>query len=729
MSSRFLTILLFLVLTAAVAACEPAPAVTDIDPKAEIQTAVEEIATAIAEEAETPTPPTIAQLATPEFVTQTPAVIVPETGDTWTPIPTPTPAATATPTDVPIPTPTDPPTPTLTDPPAPTLPAPPTEVTPAAPTATPTPFIPETGVLPTPTPELTPIDPDAVAGEIRVGFPPEIAAEVIGWPMANRDYGNSRTAVGGDIFADNVHTLGIAWSFDLPQINPQFAPAGSPLILEGVVYYQDLQSSVYALDLLTGELVWQQEYNQPVYGPAGPAIGYGKVYVQVGSSLRALSLFTGEELWITELDGMGGSHQPYVFDEKVFTSTRQIDPELDGDEQARSGWFYAIHQESGEILWQQPAVEKDVWGDTEINKRGGSWFSPAIDPQRGASYWGTGKLVQMPGENGLQPLSGPENGNVFAHSVISLSLETGNLTWAAQLDPAPRYGHGIELPPLLITLERDEEGALDMVVGAGRAGRIMTLERGSGEIIWQTQVGWQQNIHLETLPAGRTIQIFPGLYGGIISPMAYADGTIYAAVNEFPVDYVQESLQAEEEDMPRIPPLPTPPTEALLDGRSHLLAIDAATGAVLWTVDLPRMNFGGITVVNDLLFTTTIDGAVYAFIRETGENVWAAQAPEGLLSPAAISGETLVLAAFGGEQPFLFALRLGQASPPPVPAAPATPTPTVTPTPTPTITPETPLPPPAVTPTPTETPSPTPDETDPEEPTPLPTLPTPDPEE
>jgi hypothetical protein len=61
MSSRFLTILLFLVLAAAVTACEPAPAIPNIDPEAEIQTAVQEIATAIADQGETPIP----ELSTP----------------------------------------------------------------------------------------------------------------------------------------------------------------------------------------------------------------------------------------------------------------------------------------------------------------------------------------------------------------------------------------------------------------------------------------------------------------------------------------------------------------------------------------------------------------------------------------------------------------------------------------------------------------------------------------
>jgi outer membrane protein assembly factor BamB len=296
--------------------------------------------------------------------------------------------------------------------------------------------------------------------------------------------------------------------------------------------------------------------------------------------------------------------------------------------------------------------------------------------------------------------------------------------------------HGLEAPPVLITSE-DVDNPQDIVIGAGRSGSIIALNRDSGERIWEIRVGRQQNNHLTTFPTGQTIQIYPGVYGGIASPLAYANGTLYAAVNHFPADFTAESPEVDptqadidQDATPVIPEIPetpetsVPPSDPLLEGSSELAAIDAATGAVLWTIELPALNFGGATVINDVIFTTTLDGVVYAFERETGVELWSAQAPEGMLSLPAVAGDTIVLAALGGDAPFLFALRLGLgATPTPTPGLLPTATPTFTATVTPTITPPQPVP---LTPTPTPTPENTPTETViPEEPTvtPSPTLP------
>jgi outer membrane protein assembly factor BamB len=715
MSFRIVQYLIMLVFAAAVAACEPAPA-GEVDPQDEIATAVEQIATAIVIDQDNVIPP----LLTPEIeipeVEVTPTLFVdfasPTPSDVLMPAATPVVAVT------PLPTPTHtilPPTPV------------PTEV------FTPSPAIPETGVLPSPTPEQTPDVPQVISpGAAEDGIPPEIALAEEEWPLANHDYNNSRAASNGDIFADNVNTLGIAWSFDIPTNLTIVAPAGSPLIFEGTVYYQDLQSNVYAINAFSGSLVWLREYNQPLQGPNGPAIGYGKVYVHVGdNSLRALDLTNGEELWSTTLAGQGGSHQPTVYGELVLTSTRQIDTESEMDQEPRSGWFYAIHHESGEIVWQRPAVQEEPRSDLDANKRGGAWFSPAIDPLRGMSYWGTGKMAALPEANGQVTQIPSEQGNLYSHSVVALDLQAGELMWSAELDPIPAFLHGLEAPPVLITSD-DADNPQDMVIGAGRAGSIIAVNRDAGERIWEIRVGRHQNNLLTRFPAGQTIQIYPGVYGGIASPLAYAGGTLYAAVNHFPAEFEADSTREEptpaepiEQDatpvipeVTQIPSTPTPPSDPQLQGSSELVAIDTATGAVLWTSELPAINFGGVTVINDVLFTTTLDGVVYAFERETGVEIWSAQAPAGLLSLPAIAGDTIVLAAFGGDAPFLFALRLGLgATPTPTPGL----LPTVTPTFTPTITPAQPAPP-TLTPTPIFTPSPTPEVTPtetvlPEEPT------------
>jgi outer membrane protein assembly factor BamB len=693
---RYLIVLLAIILTA----CEPS--VDTIEPGAEVESAVEQIATAITSDDEIIIPTRAAEEAAP--TTSVENILSPTPVETWTAFPSPTAVILSTPTlsaaNTPIPTETR----LFTASPAPTT--------------TNTPGVPLLGVLPSPTPSHTQVAPQVIAPIVVDGEPPEIETAASDWPMANRDYANSRSVQNSNIFAANVNSLGMAWSYNITESESQYAPAGSPLIYGNTAYLQDLNSNVYALDVLSGSLMWRVDYNQPVNGASGAAIGYAKLYIQAGGSLRALALDTGEELWSTPLEGRSDAHQPYVFGELILTSTRQVEPQL--GEEAASGWFYAIHHETGKVVWQKPAVQEDLWGDIQSNRRGGAWFPPAIDAARGLSYWGTGKIAALPGESGLQSITETSEGNIYSHSVVALSLVTGELMWAAPLEPNPRFGHGLEMSPLLVSLEREGEEPLEMVIGAGRAGRIIALDRDSGNRIWDIQVGRQQNLHLQTRPDVESIQILPGLYGGIASPLAYANGTLYAAVNHLPVEYTTQSEATLDQT-----PTSTVQPGRFNEGSSELIAVDAATGAVLWTAELPALNFGGATIVNDLVFTSTLDGGIYAFAVQNGDEIWAAQAPEGLLSPPAAAGDTLVMAALDGNRPFVFGLRLGL-------SVRKTPAPAITWTPTSTVTPTAVLSPVApVTRTPTSTPTPptlpTVTETETEEPTPLPTTAVPEP--
>jgi outer membrane protein assembly factor BamB len=80
-------------------------------------------------------------------------------------------------------------------------------------------------------------------------------------------------------------------------------------------------------------------------------------------------------------------------------------------------------------------------------------------------------------------------------------------------------------------------------------------------------------------------------------------------------------------------------------GRGGLTAVDAATGKVLWQHKLPSMDFGAATVANDVVFTSTYAGVVYAYDTQTGKTLWSTQAPAGVNSFPAIDGDTLLIGA------------------------------------------------------------------------------------
>jgi alcohol dehydrogenase (cytochrome c) len=78
----------------------------------------------------------------------------------------------------------------------------------------------------------------------------------------------------------------------------------------------------------------------------------------------------------------------------------------------------------------------------------------------------------------------------------------------------------------------------------------------------------------------------------------------------------------------------------------EMVAIDIATGTQLWDTKAPgAILLGGATVSNDLVFTTTLGGAVVALSRNDGSIVWTALLPAGSNSTLAIAGDTLIAGA------------------------------------------------------------------------------------
>jgi outer membrane protein assembly factor BamB len=67
---------------------------------------------------------------------------------------------------------------------------------------------------------------------------------------------------------------------------------------------------------------------------------------------------------------------------------------------------------------------------------------------------------------------------------------------------------------------------------------------------------------------------------------------------------------------------------------------------------------GGVTVVNDLVFTATVQGTVYALSRATGQIVWQAKAPGAVNGWMSVSGDTIVVPVSGTLKPTVWALRL-----------------------------------------------------------------------
>jgi outer membrane protein assembly factor BamB len=66
--------------------------------------------------------------------------------------------------------------------------------------------------------------------------------------------------------------------------------------------------------------------------------------------------------------------------------------------------------------------------------------------------------------------------------------------------------------------------------------------------------------------------------------------------------------------------------QTTLSATSEVVAIAVHTGEIIWDKHYGSLSTGSPTVVNDLVFTGTLDGAIHASLRDSGEEVWTYQA-------------------------------------------------------------------------------------------------------
>ena len=101
------------------------------------------------------------------------------------------------------------------------------------------------------------------------------------------------------ITSANVSTLGVAWTVPLTMntTHTDGAYATTPVIVNGVVYTQDLDSDVFAISLATGKVLWTHDYDSANGGPDGVNVVGGVVYAATARAAVALNAATGAQLW------------------------------------------------------------------------------------------------------------------------------------------------------------------------------------------------------------------------------------------------------------------------------------------------------------------------------------------------------------------------------------------------------------------------------------------------
>ena len=445
------------------------------------------------------------------------------------------------------------------------------------------------------------------------------------WTSANGSVASERAVTATSLDAQTIPRLKVRWRFRLHANVTAFgAITSNPIIRGNTVYLQDSTSSVYALDVRSGTLLWKHTIDAPNDGPNGLTISGSRIYAATDTTALALEATTGRLLWSRRLTNQYEQFvaiAPIADRGRVYVSTQGFPP-------GGRGVLYALSAATGRIVWRFQTI-KVPWPHPESSGGGGSWYALSID-EHGNVYAG----IANPGPWGGSKAS--PNGRsfpgpaLFTDSLVVLAGATGKLLWYDQVTPHDVRDYDFQVSPVLASV-----GARRVVIGAGKGGRVVAWDRASHTRLWSRAVG--THLHdlgpLPTQPAS----VCPGLLGGVLTPMAYAGGPLFVPVVEL---CSRESAVTSKSAFARSP----------AQGKGTVYALDAASGRPVWQRHLGSAPFGCATVARDAVIVPTYDGRIIAFAAADGRTLWHTQLLAGNNSCPAVGRDVLVIAA-GAKHP------------------------------------------------------------------------------
>jgi|TARA_B100000959_G_scaffold118107_1_gene124104 alcohol dehydrogenase (cytochrome c) len=325
---------------------------------------------------------------------------------------------------------------------------------------------------------------------------------------------------------DNVDQLRMVWTRDLATGTGE----GTPLAYNGVLYMPQSSDVIQAIDAVTGDLLW--DYRRPIPEDLYEMVGgnarnnrnlaiYENKIINTSDDnhIFALDALTGELVWETE-----------ILDYQVNSATHSSGPII-ADGLAVSGrscrpWggpnacvIVAHNASTGEEVWRRRLIPApgepgdETWGDVAFEDRHhvGSWMVASYDPELQLIIMGTSVTSPAP----KFYLGGTDNKHLYHNSTLALEVDTGEIRWYYQhLNDHWDLDHPFErlLVETVVAPDPDEvrwispnfrSGETRKVITGipGKTGVVYTLDRATGEFLWATETV-EQNVIIDIDGAG-----------------------------------------------------------------------------------------------------------------------------------------------------------------------------------------------------------------------------------
>jgi alcohol dehydrogenase (cytochrome c) len=492
------------------------------------------------------------------------------------------------------------------------------------------------------------------------------------WLMYGRNLAGWRYSEQTQINGSNVSRLAPQWIYQTG-VNGKFET--TPIVRDGLMYITGPSNHAYALDLATGRPIWH--YVKPV--PRGVNVCCGQVNrgfavlgeklykVNLEATLVAIDMKTGNQVWESQIEdprrGYSATAAPLIVKNLVIVG-------MAGAEFGTRGFLDAYDAETGKRKWRfwtvagpgEPGAE--TWGGDSWKRGGGStWITGSYDPELNLIYWGTGN----PGpdfDGSVRP-----GDNLYTCSLVALDAATGKLKWHFQFTPHDVHDWDATHDPVLVDLELRGRKVKAVLV-ANRNGFYYALDRTNGKMLVAkayTQVSWADGIRPDGRPnliAGQDPtedgnKSCPGIGGGHnwqATTYSPATGLYYFPSSDgcqLYFKYAQEYVDGLWYQAST--------TQGLADQPStgSIVAVKPATGDIAWKFPLVSTPTAGLlSTAGGLVFGGDREGYIFAMDAATGKPLWRFQTGGMVIAPP-ISYEfrgKQYIAVAAGESMMTFAL-------------------------------------------------------------------------
>jgi len=460
------------------------------------------------------------------------------------------------------------------------------------------------------------------------------------------------------INGNTVKKIHPVWAFSFGG-EKQRGQESQPIVKDGVMYVTASYSRIFAIDVATGDELWQYDARLPDgIMPCcdvinrGAAIFDDMVYFgTLDAKLVALDAKTGNVKWKKTLGdykaGYSYTAAPLIVKGKVITG-------VSGGEFGIVGKVEARDAKTGELVWSRPMVEghmgtlngKDngitggaankTWpGDLWKNGGAATWLGGTYDPDVDLLFFGTGNPA--PWNSHLRP-----GDNLYSSSRVAIDPDTGKIVWHFQTTPHDGWDYdGVN--ELVAFDYKDGNKTVKAAATADRNGFFYVLNRENGKFIrgfpFVSKINWAKGLDDNGRPIfneemrpgnpadsgdgkkGKTVFAIPSFLGGKNwMPIAYSQdtGLFYVPSNEWGMDIWNEPVSYKK----GAAYLGSGFTiKAIYDSHiGSLKAVDPKTGKIVWEYKNNAPLWGGVlATAGNLVFTGNPEGYLIGFDAKTGE--------------------------------------------------------------------------------------------------------------